>query len=116
MTAAKPWWQSWALWLNIMTIVALALGYIADNALQLGIPPQVGPWVALALAVVNALIRLFRTSQPLSIAGNIPAVGLKVGDPPRKMHPLEHAVPDAVPVNPAVSVLPPDKGATPPGA
>ncbi len=67
----KNWWESWTLWLNIVTLVVLLAGYVADNALSLGIPPQVTGYAVMVVAVGNMLLRVLKTSQP--IAGSPPA-------------------------------------------
>jgi hypothetical protein len=105
--AAKPFLHSWTLWFNVLSVAAIILGAIADSQLALGIPPQVGAWVAMGLAVVNACIRLLRTSQPLSIGSHVPSTGSSTEGGLSLVHPLDAAVPDAVPITPVVSDLPP---------
>lgn len=71
---AKNWYKSAAIWLNVGAAVALVLGILIDNALQLGIPAQWVAYAGTALAIVNGLLRLLRTSQPLSISGVVPSI------------------------------------------
>lgn len=72
---SKPWYQSTTVWFNVLAAAALILGAVADNALSLGLPVQVVPWITLAIAVVNILIRVLRTSQPLEVGSTIPSLG-----------------------------------------
>lgn len=62
----KPWYHSWTVWFNVASVLIIIAGYIADNALRLGLPPQWGEYAAGVVAIGNAVIRLLRTSQPLS--------------------------------------------------
>lgn len=64
VSEAKPWWQSKTLWLN-----AAAAGLIALEAqfslLQPFLPGNVYAWVATALTVANAALRVI-TAAPIA--------------------------------------------------
>jgi hypothetical protein len=63
MTPAKPLWKSKTLWTNLL--VALAAMLVELSAVpDLGVDPK---WVIVALAVVNAGLRLL-TTQPVAVS------------------------------------------------
>jgi hypothetical protein len=61
----KPWFESRAIWLNIIGFGVLIIGIILDSAGQLGISDQVLAWLGVLLAIGNAWLR-FSTNQPIS--------------------------------------------------
>jgi hypothetical protein len=61
---SKPWWQSKVLWTNIALLVIAAVDII--RSAELSIPPQVTVWLVVAGAIINAALRIWSTSQPIS--------------------------------------------------
>ncbi|MEG1971302.1 MAG: hypothetical protein RR101_14415 [Burkholderiaceae bacterium] len=64
-TAAKPAWQSTTLWVNalVAALVALELGW---GVLQPLLPVNVYSVIAVALPVINAVLRVF-TNSPVCL-------------------------------------------------
>jgi hypothetical protein len=64
MPPAKPWYESWVLWFNVLTLVVTVAGVFTDPALASD--PRI---VTVAIAVVtagNAALRILRTAQPIA--------------------------------------------------
>ncbi len=61
----KDWFRSKTLWLNVLALVAVAAGFVADNTGALSLPPQTAVWATLVLALANAGLRLY-TNTPIA--------------------------------------------------
>lgn len=61
--------SSSTVWFNVATVALVILGSLADNALALGIPASVLAYVVIATGVINTLLRIYKTSQPIGPAG-----------------------------------------------
>lgn len=75
----KPATSSLTIWFNAGTILIVALGALADNALALHIPPVVLAWIAVISGVVNTLLRMYKTALPIGPEGGSKTVTV---DPP----------------------------------
>jgi hypothetical protein len=75
MGTGKAWYTSWTLWINGLSVVAVAITLVGQNAGALQLSAQTIAYGTIALAVVNALIRVLRTSEP--IAGSPAAQALR---------------------------------------
>lgn len=62
---AKPWWESRAMWVNIIGFLVLALGIVLDASGTLGLSARFVAYLGLAVTLLNAWIR-WSTSQPIS--------------------------------------------------
>lgn len=71
--------SSATVWFNIATVLLVIMGAIADNATMLQIPAQWLAWIAVINGVVNTLLRVFKTSQPIG-DGTVKTIEV---DPPR---------------------------------
>ena len=60
LTPAKPWWQSRTLWFNALVAVGAALEAGTGLLAQL-FTPEIYPRVALAVALINAVLRVVTT-------------------------------------------------------
>jgi Na+-driven multidrug efflux pump len=62
----KPWYTSKAIWLNIVTAATLILMLFAPGAPFVGLlTPTVANYLALAVAVLNIVVRVFFTEAPI---------------------------------------------------
>jgi hypothetical protein len=59
----KPWYTSKAVWLNVVTFILLVLALPQFISV---IPVSWIPYIALTSAVLNGVLRLFFTSQPIT--------------------------------------------------
>lgn len=75
MNDPKPWYESKTLWVNIVSVIVVALGLVAENAGVLSLSAQAVAVIGIIIAVLNAGLRVFATSQPVSIGGAVPAKG-----------------------------------------
>lgn len=64
VVAAKPWWKSKTLWLNLIGAALIALE-AQFSLLQPYLPGSVYAWIATALTVANAILRVI-TAAPLA--------------------------------------------------
>ena len=62
----KAWYQSKVVWVNVITtlIMILTLFTAAENSALL--PPVAIPWIAIAVAVLNIVLRVWFTAQPIA--------------------------------------------------
>lgn len=70
----KSWVTSATVWFNILTIVAMVLAELVDANSGLSLPKD---WVSYALqaqAIVNILLRVFKTNLPIGPDGGSKAV------------------------------------------
>jgi hypothetical protein len=81
MTPGKSWWQSWTIWLNLLSVIAVAIGLIGQNAGTLQLSSQTIAYGTIALAVVNALIRVLRTGEPIAGSPAVQALRRRSGGP-----------------------------------
>ncbi len=77
----KPWWASRTLYVNVLSILVVAIGGVLDMAGVLELTAQQVAIVTIALAVTNAALRVFATNQPLSIGGRVPSLSLRKARP-----------------------------------
>ena len=63
MRRYKPWHTSRTLWLNALTVATMVF---ALTELGNVLPPDSGKYVALANAIVNIILRVYFTSQPIA--------------------------------------------------
>lgn len=75
----KPAGSSLTIWFNVATVALVILGALIDNAANLGIPPVVLGYVAVASGIINTLLRIYKTSLPIGPEGGVKAVAI---DPP----------------------------------
>lgn len=61
----KPWFESKTLWLNGLTIVALAVTQLSSNAVIMQHHPRVCIALGSLLAVLNIVLRLI-TTKPIA--------------------------------------------------
>jgi len=66
--------SSLTLWLNLLTVAIVVLGVIVDNAQLLDIPAAVLGYIAVANAALNALLRIYKTAQPIGPEGGTKSV------------------------------------------
>ncbi len=72
---SKPWYESATVYVNGLTLIALSLEGLTQGHLLdpfFGNPDMlaaVNGYAVATLAIVNLLLRVFRTSQPLTIKG-----------------------------------------------
>jgi hypothetical protein len=66
MANSKEWWQSTTVWFNLATVLVILLGAIAENAGVLNLSPQVVTILGIIVAAINAFLRVFKTSQPIT--------------------------------------------------
>ena len=62
IVVAKPWWRSWTLWFNALALLGVFLAAVTE---QMQLTPMQAQWITVALAVINAALRL-RTTHPIS--------------------------------------------------
>ena len=67
MRQSKPFYASKVLWTNVLTLAVVAIGGVLDVAGVLELSARDVALVTVALAVANAALRIFATSQPLSL-------------------------------------------------
>lgn len=60
---AKPWYQSKTFWFNVVTFV---LGVLALTEFVSVLPKTAAPYIALANAVGNLILRLWFTDTPVT--------------------------------------------------
>lgn len=72
-STAKPWWRSWTLWFNALC-VTLASAELALGVLKEVLPGNVYAWLAFALAVGNALLRLRTSTAIVGMQRPCPAI------------------------------------------
>ena len=60
----KAWYTSKVVWVNFLTMLALMLEIftVANNSALL--PPALVPWIAVAIAFVNIVLRVWFTTEP----------------------------------------------------
>lgn len=61
---AKPWYQSWVLWLNSGALAFVALALTIPQVMAL-IPTALQSYAVAAVLVINLYLRLFVTKQPI---------------------------------------------------
>jgi hypothetical protein len=59
-TPAKPAWQSWTIWFNLL---ALVYGGLVETGVLNAIP---APWGPIILSAGNLLLRTFKTTGPVT--------------------------------------------------
>jgi hypothetical protein len=64
--AAKPWYRSKTVWVNVFTLAIMIIGVIAGSPLA----KDYGEYVALVLSIANVVLR-FLTTQPINGGGNV---------------------------------------------
>lgn len=78
MSESKNWWTSRTLWVNAASLVVVALGGVLDVAGVLDLTARDAAITTIALAVVNAWLRLV-TAQPIAgtpAAKEVPPKGI----------------------------------------
>ncbi len=71
VVAAKPWWQSKTLWLNLIAAALIALE-AQFTLLQPYLPGNVYAWFAVVLTVANSVLRVI-TAAPLAFGFGVKA-------------------------------------------
>jgi hypothetical protein len=61
----KPWYQSKVVWLNVITTVIAVLSLFGTETLSF-MTPQVTELVLFSVAVLNVLLRVWFTSEPVT--------------------------------------------------
>jgi len=60
---AKPFWQSWTVWFNVIGVLIL----VAEAFLQFDFAgPDAEKWIAFGIVVGNIVLR-FKTAQPVTL-------------------------------------------------
>ena len=63
----KEWYKSKTLWFNIVALVlAVALPVLSQYGYTGELPPEWGIFVPPLIAVVNMIIRYFKTKEPIA--------------------------------------------------
>ena len=58
----KAWYESKTLWLNVITALIAVLTLLQDNPV---IPPVAQPYILLVVGVLNVVLRVWFTDQPI---------------------------------------------------
>lgn len=67
VVTAKPWWRSLTVWLNVAGIgAALLTGLLELDFIK-------SSWNIGVLGVLNVMLRVFKTTQPVTVGGAIVA-------------------------------------------
>lgn len=67
VVTAKPWWRSLTVWLNVASIgAALLTGLLELDFIK-------SSWNIGVLGILNVVLRVFKTTQPVTVAGQIVA-------------------------------------------
>lgn len=71
-TPSKPWWKSKTIWFNALATVAGGVEVVAQNlpVLQAVLPPGTGAALAVAVPVVNVVLRAV-TKSAIHTGGNV---------------------------------------------
>lgn len=62
----KPWYASWTVWFNALSIIAVLLADIVDANSGLNLPQGFVERAMQALAAINIVLRVFKTTQPIN--------------------------------------------------
>jgi len=70
----KSFLKSKTLYVNVLTVAVVTIGAVLDMAGVLKLTAQEVAIVTVLLATANAALRVFSTSQPLSVGGKVPSL------------------------------------------
>jgi hypothetical protein len=69
LVTAKAWYQSWTVWANLLALILFVANGIGFANFQ------ADPWVTevgtIIVLVLNLVLRIWRTSQPISKGGDV---------------------------------------------
>lgn len=69
----KPWHHSKTLWINLLSLAAVAIGGVLELNGVLELTSQQVALITIALSIVNAALRIFATAQPVSVGSSVPS-------------------------------------------
>lgn len=79
----KPWYLSRTIWLSVLSVLLPTVTYMMDNALDLGIPHELIPWLALVIFSLGSIRQRFATVQPIGLKREV--IGMDNREAKRKM-------------------------------
>jgi hypothetical protein len=59
----KQWYESKVVWVNVVATVAAVVAILTEGSL---LPPEAVPYVAAFVAILNVVLRVWFTDQPIA--------------------------------------------------